>query len=183
MSHDPTLMDRVFERLSRGLALRSTRRSLFGRAAAVVLGALGFELVPLLPVDRRAYGDPGTRCNQGQYCNIYGVPCADPACRIGMGKPGSDTTCPQFTVQSPGKWCGCCFCTDPVVGQGFAVEYYDCCRDLDEPCGGQFCPNAPHGDYCADTGLNQNYYCTLAIQLNLPCGAPCGPGNYDCIYF
>jgi methylamine dehydrogenase light chain len=123
-------MDVVVEGAARGLARRSSRRSLLARLGALLVGA---PMVPLLPVARaqdkgpRAprpdesglTGDPGdpTSCSYWRHCAIDGFLCA--CCG------GSATACPPGTEMSPITWLGTC--RNPADGRDYVISYNDCC--------------------------------------------------------
>lgn len=134
MRREGTRVDRLVERLARGLARRTSRRGLLARAGALLVGAAA---VPLLPVARGAgpeprdparlpvpsdsglegpVGDP-TRCEYWRHCAIDGFACA--CCG------GSASTCPPGTEMSPITWIGTC--RHPGDGKDYIISYNDCC--------------------------------------------------------
>jgi methylamine dehydrogenase light chain len=123
-------MDVVLEGAARGLARRSSRRSLLARLGTLLVGA---PILPLLPVARaqdggsRAprpdesgvtadSGDP-TSCSYWRHCAIDGFLCA--CCG------GSATACPPGTEMSPVTWLGTCH--NPADGRDYVISYNDCC--------------------------------------------------------
>src|SRR6201999_469104 len=100
-------IDRLFEKSSRALAQRTSRRSLIAALGQVLTGA---ALIPLLPVDRsraadqkpkaaKASDDPQS-CDYWKYCAIDGFLCS--CCG------GSSNSCPPGTAPSPITWIGTC---------------------------------------------------------------------------
>jgi len=123
MNSSETFADLAFERLSRALAGRSTRRSLLGRAGRLMLAALGIQLLPAQPFDARALGQQtGQQCVGilPQYCGVYGTPCSF------CGGGASDNACPPGSgcTQGSSFWCACC----NIGVTNRIVRYYDCCR-------------------------------------------------------
>lgn len=120
-----TWIDGMVERLSRGVARRSSRRSALARLGTLLVGGAA---LPLLPVARLAVGeetrapapdeagDP-TDCEYWRYCGIHGYLCA--CCG------GSANTCPPGTDMSPITWIGTC--RNPVDGKEYVLSYNDCC--------------------------------------------------------
>jgi methylamine dehydrogenase light chain len=177
MSQRPWI-DLVIERGARGLARRTSRRSLLARIGAAMVGAATF---PLLPVARAAddsrvpppsdeglepaLGDPG-QCSYWRHCAIDGFLCA--CCG------GSATACPPGTEMSPVTWIGTC--RNPTDGKDYIVSYNDCCGK--SGCGRCLC-NRNEGDrpvympsksndinWCHGT-TNNVYHCSTAVVLEL----------------
>jgi methylamine dehydrogenase light chain len=133
VTSDRGLFDRLFERTARGLARRTSRRSVLARAGALLVGGAA---VPLLPVARAAatraddprlpapdegrlegaVGDPKS-CQYWRHCAIDGFLCA--CCG------GSQNTCPPGTEMSPVTWIGTC--RNPADGKDYIISYNDCC--------------------------------------------------------
>ena len=122
--------DRLVERGARGLAQRTSRRSVLARLGAAIVGAAAF---PLLPVARAAEPDPRLpapdegnihgnagdpkSCDYWRHCAIDGFLCA--CCG------GSQNTCPPGTEMSPVTWIGTC--RNPGDGKDYVISYNDCC--------------------------------------------------------
>lgn len=123
-------IDRWVERGARGLARRTSRRSLLARAGAAIVGGMA---LPLLPVARaaeddarvpppgddglpEATGDP-TSCSYWRHCAIDGFLCA--CCG------GTQNACPPGTEMSPVTWIGTC--RHPGDGRDYIISYNDCC--------------------------------------------------------
>lgn len=132
------MLDKLTEKVSRTVARRTSRRSLFGLLGASVVGAAS---LPLLPVARAAQpksggvpdaGDDET-CEYWRYCAIDGFLCT---CCGGMVN-----TCPPGTEMSPITWIGTC--TNPVDGKNYVISYNDCCGK--SGCGNCLC-NRNEGD-------------------------------------
>jgi methylamine dehydrogenase light chain len=126
-------IDRLFEKSSRALAQRTSRRSLLAALGQVLTGA---ALIPLLPVDRSARasepaatpanahakaGKPATddpkSCDYWKYCAIDGFLCS--CCG------GSSNSCPPGTAPSPITWIGTCH--NPSDDRDYIISYNDCC--------------------------------------------------------
>lgn len=120
--------DRTIERMTRGVAQRSSRRSFLTRIAGLVAGGAA---LPLLPVDRTIFvktaraaefaataqtSDP-TQCNYWRYCAIDGYVCS--CCG------GEPSTCPPGTSPSPTSWVGSCI--NPDDDKTYLIAYRDCC--------------------------------------------------------
>lgn len=140
-------LDKIAEKLTRGLARGSSRRSLLAMLGGAVTGAAAF---PVLPVSRAVAaehgggagakrppmstgnpqdpGDPAS-CDYWRYCAIDGFLCS--CCG------GSANTCPPGTEMSPITWIGTC--TNPADGRAYVISYNDCCGV--SACGHCFCNN------------------------------------------
>ena len=177
-------LDRMLENTSRGVARRTSRRSLLtALGTALVSGAA----LPLLPVARAAgghgaaegergvgarstgvAGDPGdpTTCDYWRYCAIDGFICA--CCG------GSQKSCPPGTEMSPMTWIGTC--RNPADGKDYIISYNDCCGRTS--CGRCLC-NRNESDkppYRAFSNNDTNwclgtestiYHCSTAIILGI----------------
>jgi methylamine dehydrogenase light chain len=130
VTDDRTWLDRLVERGARGLARRTSRRSLLARLGTALVGA---ATLPLLPVARAAdeparvpvpddatlagdVGDPAS-CHYWRHCAIDGFLCS--CCG------GSQNACPPGTEMSPITWIGTC--RNPGDGKDYIISYNDCC--------------------------------------------------------
>lgn len=167
-----SIFDRIFEKQSRRLAQRSSRRGLLKRFGTVLIGSAA---IPLLPVARAAdsgdsnhpaeEGDPYS-CDYWRYCAIDGFLCG--CCG------GTYNSCPPGTEMSPVTWIGSC--RNPVDGRNYVISYNDCCGK--SPCGACGCMN-DEGDrpfYRADKSNDINwclgtnsavYHCSTAIVVGV----------------
>ncbi len=177
-----TLLDklnRVSEHAARGLARRSSRRSVLGVLGGLLAGTAG---LPLLPVARASStgeslvpaqstgnpNDPGdpTSCDYWRYCGIDGFLCS--CCG------GSQNACPPGTEMSPLTWVGTC--RNPADGVNYVISYNDCCGK--SSCGRCICnrneddkpvyrPSANNDiDWCMGT-TNNVYNCSTAVILGV----------------
>jgi len=138
-----TPFDRVFERITRKSAQRTSRRSFLAQCGLWLVAA---STLPVLPVARRAQaaephakGKPAgkfasefanraqtkdpTQCNYWRYCSSDGYLCA--CCG------GGPSTCPPGTSPSPTSWIGSCI--NPDDGKTYLIAYRDCCGQ--DSCG------------------------------------------------
>lgn len=134
-------LDQVIEKASRGLAQRTSRRSMLTKLGMAFVGA---STLPLLPVARASEvapqstgnpqdpGDP-TQCDYWRYCAIDGFLCS--CCG------GTQNSCPPGTEMSPVTWIGTCF--NPADGKNYVISYNDCCGK--SSCGRCLC-NRNEGD-------------------------------------
>jgi methylamine dehydrogenase light chain len=126
------------EKMLRGFASRTSRRSLFSLLGGVLAGAAA---LPLLPVARAAEDEPGnpndpnsgvspprssgnpqdpgdtTKCDYWRYCAIDGSLCSCYG--------GSVNSCPPGTEMSPITWIGTC--RNPADQRNYIISYNDCC--------------------------------------------------------
>ncbi|MFO1468183.1 MAG: methylamine dehydrogenase light chain [Steroidobacteraceae bacterium] len=171
-------MDRFTEQFSRGVAQRTSRRSVLGSLGAVMLGTTAF---PLLPVARGAEapaakppkhkgagpsgadptrpvdpGDPAS-CEYWRHCAIDGFLCG--CCG------GSASSCPPGTHMSAVTWIGTCH--NPGDGRDYVISYNDCCGR--SGCGRCFC-NRNQGDTpLYQPGRANDYnWCTGDSTANIP---------------
>ena len=121
-------IDRLAEKLTRGVARTTSRRSLLTWLGSALTGA---ALFPVLPVSRALAGshgggsglpaqtsgnpqDPGdqTQCDYWRYCAIDGFLCS--CCG------GSVSKCPPGTEMSPITWIGTC--TNPADKRAYIIS-------------------------------------------------------------
>ena len=117
------ILDKLFERQTRQLAQRSSRRGMLKGLGGLLVGSAS---IPLLPVARASAaernvfpneeGDPNS-CDYWRYCAIDGFLCG--CCG------GSAYTCPAGTEMSPISWIGTC--RNPVDGRNYVISYNVCC--------------------------------------------------------
>ncbi len=137
---DVAQFDHLAEKVLRGFASRTSRRSRLQRARADF--SQGAAALPLLPVARAAEAggrsaddpnsgrgarrrysgnpqDPGdrTKCDYWRYCAIDGSLCSCYG--------GSVVTCPPGTEMSPITWIGTC--RNPADERNYIISYNDCC--------------------------------------------------------
>ena len=120
--------DGAIERMTRGVAQRTSRRSFLARVGKVLIGGMA---LPLLPVDRAfhikpanaeafaagAQTDDPTQCNYWRYCAHDGYACA--CCG------GAPNVCPPGSHPSPTSWVGSCI--NPDDNKTYLIAYRDCC--------------------------------------------------------
>lgn len=176
-------LDRLFERSTRGIARRTSRRSLLSLTGQLIAGGLA---LPLLPVERAAAapakarvaqdssepvdpGDPQT-CEYWRYCAIDGYLCS--CCG------GTVSSCPPGTEMSPITWIGTCI--NPGDGRAYIISYNDCCGR--SSCGRCRCnrnegerplvrPQANNDiNWCLGT-QSAAYHCSTAVILGTAEGA------------
>ena len=176
-------IDDGIEAWLRGLARRTSRRSLLGRWATLFVGASALPLLPVArasaqdagraaggggarvaPPDESIEGDAGdpTKCDYWRHCAIDGFLCA--CCG------GSATQCPPGTEMSPVTWIGTC--RNPADGLDYIISYNDCCgkhscgqcactrNDSEEPMYRPF--NNNDINWCLGAKANV-YNCTVAV--------------------
>ncbi len=144
--------DKFAEKMTRGVARKTSRRSLLTWLGGAITGA---AVIPVLPVSRAmAAGtgghsgtagippqissnpqDPGdnTQCDYWRYCAIDGFLCS--CCG------GKVNVCPPGTEMSPITWIGTC--NNPADGRAYIISYNDCCGK--SSCGRCLC-NRNEGD-------------------------------------
>jgi len=188
-------LDRLFEKSSRSLAQRTSRRSFVAVLGQVLTGTI---LLPLLPIDRvhraeaanapDSEGAPPSReaktaaaaahkaaiddpqsCEYWKYCAIDGFLCS--CCG------GSAISCPPGAPMSPISWIGTCH--NPGDGRDYIVSYNDCCGKTS--CGNCVCNRNEREkpvyrlsrnndiNWCMANN-NTNYHCTVSVILG-----PAGP--------
>lgn len=117
--------DKIIENVARRTARKTSRRSFIAGLGAWLAGA---TVLPLLPVDRRAFGAlnaetpeaPGgddQDCSYWRYCSVDGNLCS--CCG------GTTGECPPGTSKSPSAWVGTCL--NPADKQLYMISYHDCC--------------------------------------------------------
>jgi methylamine dehydrogenase light chain len=166
-------LDGWFEKSTRSLAQRTSRRGFIGALGQALTGA---ALLPLLPIDRSglaaaaeppaAKHDDPLACDYWKYCAIDGFLCS--CCG------GSSASCPPGTTPSPITWIGTCH--NPLDGRDYMVSYNDCCGKTS--CGSCFC-NRNEGEkpmyrlsrnndvnWCMAND-NPNYHCSVSVILGV----------------
>ncbi|TVO65888.1 methylamine dehydrogenase light chain [Denitromonas ohlonensis] len=119
--------DDLFERKTRTVAQRSSRRGALIRIGKLMVGTA--FVLPVLPFDRTAQAAAGqahkakgaaageTDCDYWRFCALDGFLCA--CCG------GSASTCPPGTEPSKVAWVGTCH--NPEDGKDYLISYNDCC--------------------------------------------------------
>ena len=147
-----TMIDKFTEKLTRGVARTTSRRSILTVIGGAITGAAVF---PVLPVSRALAagggGPPGptgvapqfadtpqdagdnTQCDYWRYCAIDGFLCS--CCG------GAPNACPPGTEMSPITWIGTC--RNPADNRSYIISYNDCCGK--SSCGRCLC-NRNDGD-------------------------------------
>jgi methylamine dehydrogenase light chain len=171
-------IDRLFEKSSRSLAQRTSRRGMLGILGQLLTGA---ALLPLLPVDRSSRAlaagaaiepasakpveDPND-CEYWRYCAIDGFLCS--CCG------GSAHSCPPGTSSSPITWIGTCH--NPADSRDYIVSYNDCCGK--DSCGNCACNRNEREkpmyrlsrnndvNWCM-ANANSNYHCSVSVILGV----------------
>ncbi len=178
-------IDQLAEKVLRGFASRTSRRSVFSLLGGLFAGAAS---LPLLPVARAGEADgapqsdpmsgeqpsrnsgnpqdPGdsTRCDYWRYCAIDGSLCSCYG--------GNVLACPPGTEMSPITWIGTC--RNPADQRNYIISYNDCCGG---PRWGRCVCQRNDGDrpvvrpqnnnevtWCFGT-QSQSYTCTVALIL------------------
>ncbi|MGH7906202.1 MAG: methylamine dehydrogenase light chain [Candidatus Binataceae bacterium] len=169
------MMDGLFERLTRGVAQRTSRRSFLANLGRIAIGGVA---LPLLPIDRvtgKAHAQyheghmenesgNDTTCDYWRYCAFDGFLCT--CCG------GTITQCPAGTVASPTAWVGTC--KHPNEKRDYIIAYRDCCGQAE--CGRCNCDNNKGEMPIYRTQLNNDtvwcfgskemaYHCTTAVVL------------------
>ena len=174
-------LDRLFEKSSRSLAQRTSRRSFVAVLGQILTGTM---LLPLLPIDRvsraeaaspptgeappahkAAIEDP-QNCEYWKYCAIDGYLCS--CCG------GSSHSCPPGTAMSPITWIGTCH--NPSDQRDYMVSYNDCCGKTS--CGNCECNRNEREkpiyrlsrnndvNWCM-ANSDANYHCSVSVILGL----------------
>jgi methylamine dehydrogenase light chain len=184
-------LDRLFERSSRSLAKRTSRRGFLGVLGQALTGTL---LVPLLPIDRisraraaetgtapksattaaapapalppKTTRDDPQNCEYWKYCAIDGFLCS--CCG------GSSHSCPPGTAMSPITWIGTCH--NPGDSRDYIVSYNDCCGKTS--CGNCECNRNEREkpiyrlsrnndvNWCM-ANSDSNYHCSVSVILGV----------------
>ena len=164
------IFDKWFERSSRMVARRSSRRGMLKALGAALTGG---AMLPLLPVARaqaqsklpQDEGDPSS-CDYWRYCAVDGFLCQ--CCG------GTYNSCPPGTKMSALTWIGTC--RNPIDGRNYVISYNDCCGKTQ--CGACLCQR-DEGDrplYRPDKSNDINwcigiesavYHCSTAIVVGV----------------
>jgi methylamine dehydrogenase light chain len=165
-------LDQLFERSTRSLAQRTSRRSLLASLGQLLTGA---ALLPLLPVDRanraraaetKPRPDSPEDCQYWKYCAIDGFLCS--CCG------GTSASCPPGTAPSPISWIGTCH--NAADGRDYIVSYNDCCGK--STCGTCDCvrnegekpiyrPSRNNDLNWCMANADVNYHCTVSVILGV----------------
>jgi len=165
-------LDQLFERSTRSLAQRTSRRSLLASLGQLLTGA---ALLPLLPVDRASRAsaaeakprpDSPEDCQYWKYCAIDGFLCS--CCG------GTSASCPPGTATSPISWIGTCH--NAADGRDYIVSYNDCCGK--SSCGTCDCtrnegekpiyrPSRNNDLNWCMANADVNYHCTVSVILGV----------------
>ena len=173
-------LDRLFEKSSRSLAQRTSRRSFIAVLGQALTGSI---LLPLLPIDRssraeartspadsaaehKAPSDDPQSCEYWKYCAIDGFLCS--CCG------GSSHTCPPGTAMSTIAWIGTCH--NPGDGRDYILSYNDCCGKAS--CGNCACSRnereKPLYRLSRNNDINwcianteSDYHCTVSLILGV----------------
>ncbi len=166
------ILDKLFEKQTRQLAQRSSRRGILKGLGSLLVGG---AVVPLLPVARASAGPPIGKpveegdplsCDYWRYCAVDGFLCS--CCG------GTANSCPPGTEMSPVTWIGTC--RNPADGRNYVISYNDCCGK--SSCGTCLCQR-DEGDrpmYRADKTNDINwclgtasaaYHCSTAIVVGV----------------
>jgi methylamine dehydrogenase light chain len=173
--------DQIGEKLLRGLAGHTSRRSMISRLGLALVAAPVF---PLLPVSRAEAGKPDrslqgrtkfardaqtkddSKCDYWRYCAIDGSLCS--CCGGGV------SACPAGAQPSPTSWVGTCI--NPDDGKAYLIAYRDCCGK--PACGQCGCDNtdretqiyAPqtNNDIIWCFGIDSmEYHCSTAVLVGV----------------
>jgi methylamine dehydrogenase light chain len=174
-------LDRLFEKSSRSLAQRTSRRSFVAVLGQILTGSM---LLPLLPIDRVSRAEAASsetgaappahkvatedpqNCEYWKYCAIDGYLCS--CCG------GSSHSCPPGTAMSPITWIGTCH--NPSDRRDYMVSYNDCCGKTS--CGNCECNRNEREkpiyrlsrnndvNWCM-ANSDSNYHCSVSVILGL----------------
>jgi methylamine dehydrogenase light chain len=173
-------VDNLVETITRAIASRTSRRSLFAWLGGAIAGAAA---VPALPVERAAAADaagpvhnpqdPGdpTACSYWRYCALDGALCSCCGGRV--------NACPPGTEMSPITWIGTC--RNPADSRNYIISYNDCCGK--PVCGHCDCTSSLGARPLARPQANnevlwclgmtaQSYTCTTASIIGVATGQP-----------
>lgn len=162
--------DVLFERSTRALAQRSSRRSLLAGLGQLLTGA---ALLPLLPIERgsrAAAAEPKSKVNDPQSCDYWKYCAIDGSLCSCCG--GTSASCPPGTAPSPITWIGTC--SNPADGRDYIVSYNDCCGKTS--CGTCDCnrnererplyrPSRNNDLNWCMANAGANYHCTVSVIL------------------
>lgn len=179
--------DQLAEKVLRGFASRTSRRSVFTLLGGFLAGAAGVPLLPVArageaepasasdpnsgqapPQDRGNPQDPGdpTKCDYWRYCAIDGSLCSCYG--------GSVNSCPPGTEMSPITWIGTCH--NPADSRDYMVSYNDCCGKTS--CGNCECNRNERErpvyrlsrnndvNWCM-ANADSNYHCSVSVIMGL----------------
>lgn len=144
----------------RGLAARTTRRSVLGRLSTAVLSLLGVHVVSITPRAGSASATEALTVGW-ELCGIYGKLCEE--CIY-----APDNCCPveHGCAEGTSFWSACC---EEDGLDGWIIEYWDCCAP-EEPLGpdgpwdcGEFIANNPDPQpaWCQP---GDDYYCCTVVK-------------------
>lgn len=167
--------DKFGDRFTRGIASRTSRRSMLARLGVVMVAAPVFPLLPnerkaqaaeLTEFQKKAQTKDDKECNYWRYCAIDGSLCT--CCGGGVH------TCPPGTSPSLTSWVGTCY--NPDDKRSYLIAYHDCCGS--SSCGQCRCDNTeaamptyrPQGNneiiWCFGTSSMQ-YHCSTAALVGV----------------
>lgn len=169
-------LDDFFERSSRRVAQRVSRRSALVGIGRLLVGAA--FVLPVLPFDRVARAAAGGsggkkkapdvyQCDYWRYCAVDGFLCS--CCG------GTMSTCPPGTEISKVAWIGTC--RNPQDGKDYLISYNDCCGKT--ACGRCLCNTnlgerpgyrmGLHNDinWCMANTNSTMFHCTTAVLIGL----------------
>jgi len=167
--------DKFGDRFTRGIAHRTSRRSLLARLGMAMVAAPVFPLLPnerkaqaaeLTEFQKKAQTKDDKECNYWRYCAIDGSLCT--CCGGGVH------TCPPGTSPSLTSWVGTCY--NPDDKRSYLIAYHDCCGS--SSCGQCRCDNTeaamptyrPQGNneiiWCFGTSSMQ-YHCSTAALVGV----------------
>jgi methylamine dehydrogenase light chain len=165
-------LDHLFERSTRSLAQRTSRRSVLASLGQLLTGA---AVLPLLPIQRggsaraseaKPRADSPEDCQYWKYCALDGFLCS--CCG------GTSSSCPPGTAQSPISWIGTCH--NPADGRDYVMSYNDCCGK--SSCGACVCsrnegekpiyrPSRNNDLNWCLANADANYHCTVSVIVGV----------------